>query len=226
MCRSTAALGLALASLIAVVTGCADADDARPVEVAGIEAVGCDRPQPRYGVGTFVADGLVLTAAHVVEGDLRDLRVGGAPAEVVTLDLRTDLALVALLDRPDEAPGSTPEWTAPVTDDVAAGPVHIVGPAGATEVELIRELTLRVDDISRDITSERDALELDAVVDEGDSGSPVVDAGGRLIGVVVLRRPSTGVTYASTVPAFAELWDRSLEQDERADWLARPGACT
>jgi S1-C subfamily serine protease len=226
MRRSTVALGLALGSLIAMVTGCADADDARPVEVAGIQAVGCDRPQPRYGVGTFVADGLVLTAAHVVEGNLRDLSVGGTAAEVVTLDLRTDLALVALIDRPDKAGAGSTEWTARMADDVAAGPVRIVGPAGATEVELIRELTLRVDDSSRGITSEREALELDVVVSEGDSGSPVVDAGGRLIGVVVLRRPSTGVTYASAVAPFAERWNRSLEQDGRADWLAPPGACT
>ncbi|MET0911538.1 MAG: serine protease [Ilumatobacteraceae bacterium] len=219
---STAALGLVVGSTVAFVAACGGDDDAPPLAVVTVEATGCDRPQPRFGAGTFVADGVVLTAAHVVEGDLRDLTVGGAPAAVVGLDIGTDLALVALVGAADD----TADWSVTAADDVAPGPVRIVTPDASTEAELLRTLTLRVDDISDDTVTERAALEVDVVVAAGDSGSPVVDADGDLIGVVVLRRPSTGVSYASVVPVFSQLLDQALYQDIRADPLARPDACT
>ena len=180
--------------------GRGDGGSPDPVEVAAVEAIGCDRPQPRSGVGTIVADGIVLTAAHVVEGDLRDLRVDGAPAAVVGLDVRTDLALVALLDPVDSWSDDGPRWIETGQVEVVPAPVRIVSPDGPVDAELTRTLTLRVDDISADTLTEREALELDIVVDEGDSGSPVVDGDGNLLGVVVLRRPTAGVTYASIVP--------------------------
>jgi len=190
--------------------------------VVAIEATACDRPQPRFGVGTFVADGVVLTAAHVVEGDLRELRVGDVPAAVVGLDAQSDLALVAI----PGASAATPAWTVAVHDDANPGPVRILTMEGSAEATLIRGLTLRVDDISDDTVSERAALELDVVVGPGDSGSPVIDADEELLGVVVLRRPATGVSYASAVPRLTELLDRALYQAVRRSPLARPEACT
>ena len=153
-----------------------------------------------------------ITAAHVVEGDLRDLRVGDSDAAVVGIDARTDLALVAILG-PHRC---VPRWIETGQVDAVAGPVQVVSPDGAVDTELVRSLALRVDDISNDTIDERQALELDIVVDEGDSGSPVVDDDGDLLGVVVLRRPSTGVSYASVVPLLDDLFDHALYQDVRA----------
>jgi S1-C subfamily serine protease len=216
---------VALVIAVAAGMGCSEHGGASTkVEVAAVDAIGCDRPQPRSGVGTFVADGIVLTAAHVVEGDLRDLRVGDAPAAVVGLDVRTDLALVAVLEQidVDNAPG----WDISVTTDPAAGPVTVLTTDGSVEAELGRTLTLRVDDLSDDTLTEREALELDVVVDEGDSGSPVVDGDGNLLGVVVLRRPASGVSYASVVPPLDELVNPVLYQEVRAGPLARSQPCT
>jgi S1-C subfamily serine protease len=214
--------------------GGADDGSAGAIEVARVEAAGCDRPQTRSGVGTFVADDVVLTAAHVVEGGLRELRVGESTAVVVGIDARTDLALVALVavvERDDSnISRDLPRWTVTPSStpfsDVSPGPVRVVTPEESVDTRLIRTLTLRVEDVTAGTTVERQALELEAIVDEGDSGAPVVDSAGDLVGVVTLRRPSTGVSYASAVPLLTDLLDHAAYQEVRADPLARPHPCT
>ncbi|MEX2626966.1 MAG: hypothetical protein WD225_08765, partial [Ilumatobacteraceae bacterium] len=76
------------------------------ITVVAIATQRCARPMVHRGVGTVLADGLVLTAAHVVDGELRSLEVDGAPAQVLALDVALDLAVVG----PDgaSAPGAVP----------------------------------------------------------------------------------------------------------------------
>ncbi len=72
------------------------------------------------------------------------------------------------------------------------------------------------------------------MVEPGDSGSPVIDAEGSLIGVVVLSRAPTGVSYASRIPAFTDLLDTAAYQAVRdasevvdaGASLAPPVTCT
>jgi S1-C subfamily serine protease len=207
--------GTLAAALVAVtafvLSGCTEGgpDDARPDRVMRIEATPCDRPQPRLGAGTEVADGIVLTAAHVVDGDLRELLVDGEPASVVGIEVSSDLALVAF----GGSLRALPSWDLTAAHDIGPGPIEIVTTDGSIVAGLVRTLTLRVEDVSAGRTVEREAIELDVVVEEGDSGSPVVDGQGRLLGVVVLRRPSASVSYASRVPAFDDLLDSGLYQE-------------
>lgn len=173
-----------------------------PPTVAALEAQSCDRPQPRRGVATFLADDLAITAGHLVEGELRRLDVDGRPGEVVALDRRLDLALVTL---DPGAPDHVPDPGVTIREEPEPGPVELLRPIGDLSATITRALTLRVNDVTDGVTYERPALELDLVVGPGDSGSPVVDADGALLGVVVLRRQATGVSYATPVPPLDEL---------------------
>lgn len=234
MIAPRAALTIVLAGA-ALSSGCAhDAPDASPFgqaagstpvtstesqnriaepHVVEVASQGCERPRTRRGVATFVADGIVLTAGHVVAGDLRRLEIDGLPGRVVAIDERRDLALVQV-DRHDRRPidgrpiddvRSSVIERLRAAGDVIGTPVPgestMMGPGGTSVVNVTRVLTLRVDDLSAGMLHERDAIELDRLVDRGDSGTPVFDATGRLIGVVVLRRAGTGTSFASVPPA-------------------------
>ena len=87
--RRVAAL-TALAALVA----CSGDDAPAAPHVIAIAAQACESPNRSLGWGVVVGEDLVATAAHTVEGPLRDLRVGGDPATVVAVDARTDLALL------------------------------------------------------------------------------------------------------------------------------------
>ena len=95
----------------------------------------CDRPTARLGVGTIVAEGLVLTAAHVVEDELRDVEVDGQPAQVVVLDVRIDAAVLEV-----EAP--IDRGAAMVADVTVADAVRILTPSGVIGTTVRRIVTL------------------------------------------------------------------------------------
>ncbi len=228
-------VSLVLAAAAAVIASCSGSDTDLPMAtlpvVVSIESQRCTRPQPRFGVGTLVADGVVLTAAHVVDGELRRLEVDGVAASVVASSPATDLALVASDGAPAAAVRDARGWfdtiehTAPVTV-VAPAAVTIVGADASRPTAVERVVTLRVDDVSAGVVHERRALEMGVLVEPGDSGSPVIDDAGRLIGVVTLRRPGTESSYATRVPAVADHARRGHDPGPGTDAVAREGTCT
>jgi S1-C subfamily serine protease len=180
------------------VTSSSDATTA-DVQVVSLEAQGCDRPQRRLGNATMIDENRALTAAHLVEGPLRVLEIDGEPAQVVAIDVGLDVALVATGNEAGQPDGPTPFVPG---SSYVEGPVDIILADEVIRVPVVRAVTLRVDDVTDGVVYERPALELDAVVDPGDSGSPVVDTTGRMVGVIALRRPVTGVSYATRVDAL------------------------
>lgn len=159
-----------------------------------------------HGVGTRIGSDRVLTAAHVVDGDLRHLDVEGANAEVVALDARLDLAVLRIV-APATASGGTGAAPPPVyshqgveDDEVLA----IATPAGIAVAVAVRTVTLRVDDVDSGVVHEREAIQLDGDVPRGTSGAPVLDESGAIVGVVVLSDPAGDVTYAVRLPGGAD----------------------
>jgi serine protease Do len=185
-----------VAAALAVLT-CACADDgpvAQPT-VVRVAAQPCDRPTRSLGFGFVVADDLVATAAHTVEDELRELTVDGAPATVAAIDARTDLALLEV------------ELAAPPAELSTATPSSglVFGSERATPVRILRTGTLVVHDTTDRARYERQAHTFAPGVQHGVSGAPLVDAAGRVIGVVVIDNPRRGVAYAVTAAELSRL---------------------
>ena len=151
-------------------------------------------------VGVVVADGVVATAGHTVEGPLRELTVDGTPAQVIVVDPRTDLALLAVETSIEPAPLSA---TSP---DQA----QVLGPVGAAEVTIVGTGPLVVEDTTDQRRYRRQVHTFEPGVIEGTSGAPLVDDRNRVIGVVVLS--GSGVAYASTAGEVAALLERTRDQ--------------
>jgi S1-C subfamily serine protease len=172
--------------------------------VVAIAATPCDRPTARLGVGAVVDDGLVLTAAHVVEDELREVTVDGRPARVVALDARTDAAVLAL-DTPIRRGAAT------MSDAAVAEAVQIVTPARVIETTVERIVTLSVDDTTDGVVHVRPALVLDGGMPGGVSGAPVVDRDGRIVAMVTVTHAGRDVTYATTTEALRTLIDSAID---------------
>ena len=171
------------------------------VEVA---ATPCDRPTARLGVGTVIDGGLVLTAAHVVEEDLRVVNVDGRPARVVALDARVDAAVLAL-DSPIDDRAAT------ISDidlaDRTADAVRIVTPTQVIDTTVERIVTLAVDDTTDGVVRRRQALALGGVVPAGTSGAPVVDGDRQVVGIVTITHLGRDITYATRTGDLRALID-------------------
>jgi S1-C subfamily serine protease len=125
---------------------------------------------PDVATGFAVGRGRVVTVAHVLRGG-GAVRVTGRPARVVRADRRLDLAVLAV-------PGL---GAAPLSGRGARVEVLRAGRPRALPARVERRVTAT---LGRD---RRPALELSAAVQPGDSGAPVTDASGRLVGVVFAR---------------------------------------
>jgi S1-C subfamily serine protease len=108
-------------------------------------------------MGFVAADGRVVTVAHVLGPG--EVRVDGRPATVVRRDERLDVAVLA----------------APVDGPRAR--------FGGTSSVVVRRAEARIDGAS----GRRPVLELRTEVEDGDSGTPVLSADGRVVGVIFAR---------------------------------------
>ena len=151
----------------------------------------------------------LVTNRHLVEDDQgrRPRRIAAIfsdsrvwrPARVVRVDERDDLALLALDAAPALAAG--PLVPAPATAPVGA-PVAILGyplgldtPMEGSGTRITAKATLGVGVVSKSMD---DVLQIDAFAGEGSSGSPVLDAEGRVVGVVYggARESAGRIVYA------------------------------
>ena len=178
-------------------------------------------PERDRGLGVVVADGLVATAAHTVDGDLRALTVDGIPGSVVALDPRTDLALVrADLDAEPVA------WAADDVDPMGAATLHLAD--GPHEVEVVRSGPLVVEDATDRATYRRLVHTFTPGVAAGVSGAPLTTPDDLLLGIVVLDRRDTDEAHTVTAGELQALARRrgrgsrggaglpGLRSDERA----------
>jgi S1-C subfamily serine protease len=181
--------------------------------------VGVER---RRGQGSGIVlsqDGFVLTNAHVAAGDGRlRLRLPGARAvrgELGGVDERTDLAVVRA-DAGDLPALALSERRLRVGEVVVA----IGNPLGFER----SVSTGVVSALHRNLQAPRDGVleglvQTDAAVNPGNSGGPLVDASGAVVGVTTAMLPwARGIGFA--IPAHTAAWVASVLIREGA--VARP----
>lgn len=163
-----------------------------------VEGQACERIQE--GSGFVAGPNLVVTNAHVVAGE-RD-------TDVTTSDgRRLDATVIAFDPRRDLAVLRVPGLALPAlelgegrVDDRGALFGHPGGGAlRQAPVRIAEQIVARGTDITRTIPTEREVFVLAATTAPGDSGGPIVDADGRVIGVMFAYDISRQTTaYALT----------------------------
>jgi S1-C subfamily serine protease len=143
------------------------------------------------GTGFVIGPQLVMTNAHVVAGtDETAVEVPGRrgrttelDARVVFYDPKTDLAVLRVPEL-DAEPLRFESRPADAGDDVVVLGYPLDGPFTATAGKVRQMINLKGPDIydTGDIT--RQVYTVRAVVRSGNSGGPMIDPGGRVVGVV------------------------------------------
>jgi S1-C subfamily serine protease len=192
--RPAAAAGLAAFLAAGCGAPAPSAEPPRPLRVT----VAVDGLVPEVATGVPVGDGRVVTVAHVLSGG-RAVAVARRPATVVRVDRRLDLAVLAV-----------PGLRAPrLRVGRAAGRAGIAvlrdrGPR-SLRASVRRRVTIRWRDQPGDRPQIRPGLEVAARIDPGDSGAPVLDPRGRLLGVVYARSRDEATAWAVDASAVRSL---------------------
>ncbi len=198
--------------------------DARPsvVKVRG-RAESCARALE--GTGFVVAPHRVMTNAHVVAGTDRvsiEIGRGEFDADVVLYDPKADLAVLSVPDLDAEAMPFA-RGSADGGNDVIALGYPLDGPYTASAGRVRDRLNLRGPDIYDANTVLRDVYTVRGQVQSGNSGGPLIDPAGNVVGVVfgaAVDNPDTG---------FALTAEEVADEVAAAPTLTQPvstGSCT
>jgi S1-C subfamily serine protease len=191
--------------------------DAR-VRASMVKVSGVACAQVQEGSGWVAAPGLVVTNAHVVAGeDATDVLVEGEDdprtASVVAFDHERDLAVLRVegLDAP--ALG--------LSDAREKEVVAIYGHPGGAELRAAparigSEIVALGTDIYRTAESRRHVYVLGADLSPGDSGAPLVNARGRVVGVAFAIDPggkerAYALTEQEIEPVLQDVQDKPVE---------------
>lgn len=138
------------------------------------------------GTGFVVAPQRVVTNAHVVAGTDEtsvETAQGRLSARVVYFDPAVDLAVLAV-PRLQASPLSFSAGPAKSGDSAIVLGYPLDGPYTATPARVRNEITLQGPDIYDANTVRRDVFTIRAQVRSGNSGGPLVDPSGAVVGVV------------------------------------------
>ncbi|XVS64781.1 MarP family serine protease [Actinosynnema sp. CA-299493] len=139
------------------------------------------------GTGFVISPERVMTNAHVVAGTTDvtvEVGIGEFDATVVHYDAQTDIAILAVPDLEAEPLRFRTDEIAPGEDGIVLG-YPLDGPYTASEARVRERIRmLRGPDIYDAQTVTRDVYTVRAKVRSGNSGGPLVDPQGRVMGVV------------------------------------------
>ena len=187
-----------------------------------VEGTACDRVQE--GTGFFAAPDIIVTNAHVVAGEERTkvFTADGTQvdSEVIAFDSNRDLAVLQVSEH-DAAPLARGEGH---VDDVGALFGHPGGgPLRESSMRIAEQIVARGTNIEHTAATRREVFVLAAVTAPGDSGAPVVDQSGKVLGVLFafdLSRPTTA--YALTTTELNAVLDPVLATTHHASVSTGP----
>jgi S1-C subfamily serine protease len=164
------------------------------------------------GSGFSAAPDTIVTNAHVVAGttSTQVLRPDGRtlPASVVAFDPSRDLALLHVPGLGQPALGLAS--AVPGEADAVFGHPRGRVPLEISPARVVRKLTIDIGDIYDRPTTPRQILVLNSDLEPGDSGAPLVNSAGKVVGVAF------GVANLRRSTAFA------VASEELAPVLAQP----
>jgi S1-C subfamily serine protease len=188
---------------LSALAGCV-ADD--PIDLqAAVLRVSLNSCRPNVenrATAVSIGDGLALTVAHSFE-ETRAVQLVGAggvevDAEVVMLDRDRDIAVLAFQQNafgPVAAQGLEMRSDADDPLDEARVVIHRLDGTFVAPVTILRRVSVTLDGEGR-----RQGIEIEAEIERGDSGAPIVDDKDRIIGMVFAasRAGETGWTIAAS----------------------------
>ncbi len=200
---------IALTCLILISLSCGSQEKPVPRQVLKeaqnsvfiVEGLACGKSS--VGLGVLIEEG-ILTNAHVIAGteklEVIDFNGGRSTTYPINADFETDLAL---LKGPDLA--VTPLQIAEPKENQRGS--ILVGGQGFVEtipVTLLRLLNIVIADIYGEGKHTRSGLELSADVAAGDSGGPIINTKGQVIGLVFSRSTiQSEISYGISSTEFA-----------------------
>lgn len=154
------------------------------------------------GTGVVIDDGVILTNAHVVEGATR-VSVTGVDgvvrrASVAAVDVGADVAVVRLTDSSGLVPAKLGTGRkAMVGDDVVAIGNALALEGGMTVTRgIVSALDRHIDTGTGTLSG---LVQTDAAISSGNSGGPLVNADGEVIGINTAVASSGGSVTASNI---------------------------
>ena len=182
--------------------------------------------QTGSGTGFFALQpGLIITNAHVlnmrtsrtppksvmIHTDSGEASEASSPAAILSVDRENDLAILRIQNPPAVMPDPIPvEQTLRLTE---LQKVYIFGfPFGESIGKNITISSSSVSSIRKDANGEIENVQVNGGMNPGNSGGPVVDARGVVIGVAVSGLIGTNINFAVPSEKIRNLVDGRLDQ--------------
>jgi hypothetical protein len=174
-----------------------------------------DDPLTSTGTGFYLGARILVTAQHVIAGCNRITLAGGAELSVVASD--EDLDVAALY-----APDPAPRWLSLASGDLRLGQrVHAAGYPYYSIAGTSLNLTGGNVSALTGVDDDRRFFSFTAPVQPGNSGGPLIDAHGSVVGLVVARLSEDFILEATG--SLPENVNYGLGESHLADFLRQNG---